>query len=448
MIKSFIKNPHTQDTIYLAWPLVLTQVGHVVVGMVDNIFLGRIGAAEQAAGILSNNMYVIVLVFCIGVSYASTPLVTTAHNRNDLIAKASLFKNSLFLNVAVAIACFLLLFMASGLLRHMNQPAEVVELAIPFFNVLIFSMIPVSFFFACKQYCEGLSNTRVALIISVVGNLLNILLNYCLIYGKLGFPELGYMGSAWASFISRIVMGASFMFLIFKSSLTKEIAGVFKQVKINWPELKKLARIGLNAGMQFTIEVAAFAGAGFMAGSFGKEQIDAHGIALSLAALTYMFGSGIGSAATIRAGVHKAQGDWNGVKTAARTAIKLVLVVMGICGIIFWLFHNYLPMAFTTNGEILALASQLLIIAAMFQLFDGLQVTILGVLRGLEDSKAPTVITLIGYWVIALPLAYVLAFKAGLETVGIWIGLLVSLIVVSGGLFWRMHYLFKRFSVD
>lgn len=446
MIKKFLKNPHAEDTIYLAWPLVLTQVGHVAVGIVDNIFLGQIGATEQAAGILSNNMYTIVLVFCIGVSYAITPLITTAHSKNDLISKASLFKNALFLNVATATACFLFLFMASGMLRHMRQPADVVELAIPFFNVLIFSTIPISFFFTCKQYCEGLSNTKVALFISIVGNLLNIILNYCLIYGKLGLPETGYMGSAWASFISRIVMGASFMFLIFRSPLTNEIASVYKQVKVNLNQLRRLGSIGFNAGMQFTIEVAAFAGAGFMAGAFGKEQIDAHGIALSLAALTYMFGSGIGSAATIRTGVYKANDDWGSIKVAARTAVKLVLVVMGVCGLFFMAFHNYLPTIFSTHSEIIALASKLLMIAAMFQLFDGLQVTVLGVLRGLEDVKVPTVITLIGYWVIALPLAYVLAFKVGLETIGIWIGLLVSLIVVSGGLLWRLRYIFRKNS--
>lgn len=446
MIKKFISHPHTQDTIYLAWPLVLTQVGHVMVGMVDNIFLGRLGAAEQAAGILSNNLYNMVLVFGIGVSYAATPLVTAAHDGNDLLKKASLFKNSLFLNASVAIACFFVLFLASGLMRHMHQPEEVVNLAIPFFNVLICSMIPISLFFAGKQYCEGLSNTRVALVISITGNLINIVLNYGLIYGQLGLPELGYMGSAWASLISRIIMGASFMWVIFRSRLTREIAPLFRKVKLNRIELKRLAGIGLNSGMQFTIEVAAFAIAGFMAGSFGKEQIDAHGIALSLAALTYMFGSGIGSAATIRTGVYKAKGDWQGVKTAAGMATRLVIVVMGVCGLVFLLFHTYLPLAFSREAEIIALASKLLIIAAMFQLFDGMQVTILGVLRGLEDAKIPTVITLIGYWVIALPLAWFLAFQMKLETVGIWMALLVSLVVVSGGLYWRLRYLFKKLS--
>lgn len=448
MFAKFFRDPHTRDTVHLAWPLVLTQVGHVVVGMVDNIFLGHIGATEQAAGILSNNLYVLVLVFCIGVSYAVTPLVTAAHDGNDNRSKASLFKNALVLNVAVSVCCFLLLFMASGLLRHMHQPPEVVELAIPFFNVLIFSMIPVSFFFTGKQYCEGLSNTRAALVISLVGNLANILLNYCLINGRLGLPELGYMGSAWASFISRILMGGLFMLLIFRSALTRDIAVLFRQVTINWTELRRLARIGLNSGAQFTIEVAAFAVAGFMAGSFGKEQIDAHGIALSLAALTYMFGSGIGSAATIRVGVYRAKQNWAELKHAASVAMRLVVLVMGGCGLLFLIFDEVLPMAFSREPSILHLASQLLVVAAMFQLFDGLQVTLLGVLRGLEDARIPTLVTLIGYWVVALPLAWFLAFRLQLETVGIWIALLVSLIVVSGGLFWRLRHLTKQFPVQ
>jgi len=446
MIKAFIKNPHTKDTLHLAWPLVLTQVGYVVTGMVDNIFLGGLGSAEQAAGILSNNLYMLVLVFCVGVSYATTPLVTGAHEKNDLLKKASLFKNSVFLNLAVAAACFALLFMGSGLLKYMRQPEEVVVMAVPFFNVLILSMIPVSLFFSCKQYCEGLSNTRVALVISVIGNLINIILNYLLIYGKFGMPELGYMGAAWASFISRVFMGLSFIILIFRLQVTKEIKAVYKAVKVNWTELRDLGRIGFNAGFQFTIEVAAFAIAGFMAGTFGKEQIDAHGIALSLAALTYMFGSGISSAAAIRAGVYKAQGNWAEIRHATRTAIKLVVLVMGSCGIVFLLFHSYLPIAFSKEKPIIELASQLLVIAAMFQLFDGLQVTILGVLRGLEDVKIPTIIALIGYWVIAIPLGYFLAFVVHMETVGIWIALLVALMVVSGGLFWRLKYLFRKNS--
>ena len=444
MIKKFFSNYHTKDTLSLAWPLVITQVGHIITGMVDNIFLGRIGPTEQAAGILSNNLYVLLLVFAIGVSYATTPLVTAAHQNNDLVKKASLFKNSIVLNLSVAIVCFVILFFASDLLKHMQQPPEVAELAVPFFDVLIFSMIPVSLFFACKQYCEGLSNTRMALVISVAGNLINIVLNYGLIYGAFGLPELGYLGSAWASFCARAFMGISFMFLVFKSPITREINFVYKQVKINWKELYELWRIGFNSAMQFTFEVAAFVIAGLMAGSFGKEQIDSHGIALNIAAFTYMFGSGISSAATIRVGIYRAKNNWLEIKNASIAAIKLVLLVMGSFGILFLILHNYLPIAFSADVQIIELAATLLIIAAMFQLFDGMQVTIIGILRGLEDVTVPTVIALVGYWLIALPLAYFFAFSLKMETIGIWIALLVALALVALALVIRLNYLIKK----
>lgn len=440
----FIINNHIKNTIYLAWPLVITQVGYIITGMVDTVFLGKIGAAEQAACILSNNLYILLLVFGIGVSYATTPLVTSANQNMDLLKKASLFKNSIFLNVSVSIICFILLFLSSGLLKYMHQPEDVIKLAVPFFNVLIFSMIPISLFFTCKQYCEGLSNTRMALFISIIGNVINIILNYLLIYGKFGFPELGYIGSAWASFISRVFMGFSFLYLIFKSPVTKEISAVYNRVKINKKELFHLAKIGLNAGLQLTFEVAAFVIAGLMAGTFGKEQIDAHGIALSIAAFTYMFASGISSASSIRVGIYKAQDNWLEIKQAAFSSIKFVMLIMGGFAILFLMINNFLPKVFSSDLQIVNLASKLLIIAALFQLFDGIQVTIVGILRGLEDFKIPTLISLVGYWIIALPLAYWLAFILKLETVGVWIGLLVSLIFAAVVLFWRLNYLINK----
>jgi len=440
----FIINNHIKNTIYLAWPLVITQVGYIITGMVDTVFLGKIGPAEQAACILSNNLYILLLVFGIGVSYATTPLVTSANQNMDLLKKASLFKNSIFLNVSVSIICFIVLFLSSGLLKYMHQPEDVIKLAVPFFNVLIFSMIPISLFFTCKQYCEGLSNTRMALFISIIGNVINIVLNYLLIYGKFGFPELGYIGSAWASFISRVFMGFSFLYLIFKSPVTKEISAVYNKVKINKKELFHLAKIGLNAGLQLTFEVAAFVIAGLMAGTFGKEQIDAHGIALSIAAFTYMFASGISSASSIRVGIYKAQDNWLEIKQAAFSSIKLVMLIMGGFAILFLMINNFLPKVFSSDLQIVNLASKLLIIAALFQLFDGIQVTIVGILRGLEDFKIPTLISLVGYWIIALPLAYWLAFILKLETVGVWIGLLVSLIFAAVVLFWRLNYLINK----
>jgi multidrug resistance protein, MATE family len=408
------------------------------------LFLGQLGKTEQAAGISANGIFVLLLVFCIGMSYSSTPLVSAAHVNGNVKEKASLFKNSLFLNVLVSTIAFIILFMMTPLMDHMQQPQDVVELSKPFFDVLVFSMIPVSLFFTCKQYAEGLSNTKAAMFISIAGNLLNCVLNYALIWGKFGLPEMNYMGSAWATFIARCFMGVSFLLYIFYNKNTKEIRAYYSKIKISLEAIKPLWKIGINSGMQFTFEVAAFVVALFMAGKFGKEAIDAHGIAISLASFTYMFASGIASAATIRVGNFSAEKKKNEVDRAGHMAILLVLASMGFFALLFMVFNKALPAFFTNDLDVLKLSSELLIIAAFFQLFDGLQVVSIGSLRGIEDVKFPTYITLIGYWILALPLAYFLGFVLKLEVNGIWYALSFSLVFVGIILYLRFRHLMKK----
>lgn len=444
MLKQSLQNKHLKETITLAWPLILTQVGHIITGMVDTIFLGQIGVAEQAAGIFANNIYFLILVFGIGLSFASTPLVTKAHEENNGLAKASLFKNSLYLNSITAIVLFVIMYLFTPYLHLLKQPEDVVRLTIPFYEIIVFSMVPLSVFFTCKQYCEGISNTKAALYISILGNVLNVVLNYLLINGYCGLPKLGYLGVAWGTFFSRFFMGFGFLFLIYKTPALNEVFKLYKKVKLNTKHLKELAKLGFNTGLQFTFEVAAFVVAGFMAGSFGKEQIDAHGIALHIAAFTYMFGSGISSAATIRVGIYKAQNNWPEVKKAGLKAVQLVMLFMLSAAIIFLALRNYLPLIFSNEEKVIELASQLLIIAAFFQIFDGLQVTAIGILRGLEDVKYATYTTLIGYWLISLSICYFLAFPLKLEIIGIWIGLLTGLIFVGLTLFFRFRSIYKK----
>lgn len=425
----------------------MTQIGHIITGMVDNIFLGKLGKTEQAAGILSNNLFIILLVFSIGMSYVLTPAITDAHvNRNEK-EKAALVKNALFINMVVAILLFIVLFFSSPLLGYMRQPEDVVQLAIPFFDVLIFSIIPVALFFVCKQYTEGLSNTKAAMYFSVVGNILNIILNYMLIYGKAGLPEMGYMGSCWATFISRLFMGVGFLIFIFNHQSVNSFAKYYGDVKLNALHFWVLFKDGLASALQFTFEVAAFAIAGLLAGVFGKEEIDAHGIALSLAAFTYMFASGIGSATTIRVGNYYAMNDLPNLKAAIKTSYKSVIVTMGIMAVLFVCFNTLLPHIFSNDKEIILIASRLLLFAALFQLFDGTQVVAIGALRGLEDYKYPTYIAFIGYWVISLPLCYLFAFPMGYGVYGVWLALSLGLAFVAVALSIRIRNLIRLKSI-
>lgn len=443
-----LKNNHLKETISLSIPLVMTQIGHIITGMVDNIFLGRLGKTEQAAGILSNNLFVILLVFSIGMSYVLTPAVTDAHVNGNEKEKASLFKNSLFINMIVAVLLFLILYFSSPLLAYMQQPEDVVVLAIPFFDVLIFSIIPVALFFVCKQYTEGLSNTRAAMYISVIGNIINIILNYLLIYGHCGLPELGYMGSCWATFIARVIMGIGFLIYVFRNKTVNSFAIYYKEVKVNSAHFWTLLKDGVASALQFTFEVAAFAIAGLLAGVFGKEQIDAHGIALSLAAFTYMFASGIGSATTIRVGNYYSMNNLDEVKLAIKTSYKAVIVTMGFMALVFISCNTFLPVIFSNDQEIITIASKLLLFAAFFQLFDGTQVVAIGVLRALDDYKFPTYIAFIGYWLIALPLCYLFAFVFDYKVYGVWLALSAGLGFVSVTLFFRIRALLKLKTIS
>ena len=323
-----------------------------------------------------------------------------------------------------------------------------VLLAIPFFDVLIFSIIPVALFFVCKQYTEGLSNTKAAMYISVIGNILNIILNYLLIYGYCGLPELGYMGSCWATFIARGFMGIGFLIFVFKHNSVNSFAKYYQEAKINAQHFWPLFKDGLASALQFTFEVAAFAIAGLLAGVFGKEQIDAHGIALSMAAFTYMFASGIGSATTIRVGNYYAKHDLTNLKLAIKTSYKLVIVTMGFMALVFICFNTVLPIVFSNDAEIILIASKLLLFAALFQLFDGTQVVAIGALRGLEDYKYPTYIAFIGYWIIALPLCYVFGFMMNYKVYGVWLALSIGLGFVAIALSIRIRNLIRLKSIS
>jgi MATE family multidrug resistance protein len=435
---------HIKATGILSIPIIISQVGHIVTSMSDNIFLGFIGIEEQAAGILSGNVFTLLLVFSIGMSQGLTPLIAGAHVNNQLNQKASLLKNSLLLNFIVSIVLFGLTSIFAANLQLLQQPADVALLARPFIEVISFSLVPVTVFFTLKQYAEGLTNTRASMYISIIGNVINIALNYSLIYGKFGMSCLGYMGAAWATFWSRVFMALAFALYIFYHKSLKEIVKPFLQEKITGLQLKRLFSIGIGPALQFVFEVAAFALAGIMAGWLGKITLDAHGIALSIAAFTYMFTSGISGAASIRVANYKGLNDWKNIRIAGRAAFVLAGLIMICFAIVFLLSYEELPKLFNKHAEVIRLSSGLLLVAALFQFFDGVQVTGLGVLRGISDVKMPTVIALTAYWIIALPLAYFFGFVEQLGVYGIWYGLTAGLIFSAISLYARFSHITRK----
>lgn len=436
-------------TFLLAYPVVISQLGHIMVGVVDTAMVGQIGTIEQAAVALSNSLYTLVLVFGLGVSFGVTPLVAAADSSKNHKENASLLKHGIFINTILGVLLFVLLLAISPILNFFNQKQEVVDLAIPFLNVMMLGMIPLCIFSGFKQFTEGLSYTRIAMWITVGSNLLNILLNYLMIFGHWGFPEMGLMGSCWASFISRVAMALAMFAYVYYNSHFKIYWEEFNFkirdfIRIDKVLVKKILAIGVPSGLQWVFEVGAFAFAVIMIGWISPDAQAAHQIALSIAASTYMMASGLSAAASVRVGNQLGLKSREGVRTAGFSAFVMVLLFMSLMALLFILFQHYLPTLFSKESNVITIASSLIVIAAFFQLSDGVQVVGLGALRGVKDVKIPTIITLIAYWVIGLPMSYVFGFKMNLGVEGVWYGLSLGLTIAAVFLLWRFNYVSKR----
>lgn len=431
-----------KETFKLALPVCLGQLGHILVGVADSVMVGNygepgslIGAYSLAAASLANGLYAVILVFGIGISYGVTPLVASA-DKNDTQRISGLLKHSLFICTLIGISLFVILFFCSPLLNFFDQPKAVVDLAIPYFKIMVLSMIPLMIFLAGKQFTEGLSFTKQAMYISIGANVLNVGFNYLFIYGNFGFPEMGLKGAGWASFISRVIMAITMLAYVYYSPSFTAFRPGFSIGNYSRKLLLTLLKIGIPTGMQFTFEVAAFAFAAVMMGWLGAKSLAAHQIAISVAAVTYMMASGISAAATVKVGNQLAAGNKKMIKIAGLSAIHLVIGFMACTAILFILLKNFLPSLFNQDAEVIHTASVLLVIAALFQLSDGIQVVAQGALRGLSDVKMPTVIAFIAYWIIGLPCAFAMITFFSTGPAGIWIGLLIGL-TVSAFLLYR-----------
>lgn len=438
---------HIRKILNIAIPVCLGQLGHVLVGVVDSMMVGNygeagsdIGALSLAAASLANGLFTVVLVFGIGLAYGVTPLVANTQGDGDSIRLTSLLRHSVLICGISGLILFGLLSGSSFLLKYFDQKEEVVALAIPYFNIMVFSMVPLMLFLSFKQFAEGLSHAKQAMYITLIANLVNVVLNYLLIYGKFGFPEMGLNGAGWGSFGARLFMLIMMILYFKKSKYFKEYLDGLKFKAISMDIIKRIMNIGIPIGLQWVFEVGAFAFAAVMMGWIGADQLAAHQVAISIASITYMLASGISSAATVRVGVEYGRKNMPELRNAGFSAFALGLVFMFMCAIVFILLRESLPLLFNKKEEVVEIASSLLLIAALFQLSDGTQVIGLGNLRGMSDVKVPTYITVIAYWVLALPIAYVLGFTFGLGAVGIWTGLLL-------GLSFSAIMLFIRFNI-
>lgn len=435
---------HVRPNFLLAYPVMLSMLGQVMTGVADSVMVGWTGAVPLAASSFANIFFTIPLFFGVGVSYAITPLVAQAHGSGEPNKIIDILKNGSLINLLTGLTLVALIFSIEPFLHSMGQPEEVVTLAIPYLSIIAVSIIPTMIFQTYRQFAEGLQSTRIAMIIVIGSNLLNIILNYALIFGKYGFPELGLNGAGWATLISRVVMGLSMMLYVYYGEKFKAYRAGFSFGNYSRSLISKMLHIGIPAGSQFIFEAGAFGFSAIMMGWLGTTALAAHQIAINLATISYMTTSGLGAAATIRVGNFLGQRDQKNLRASGITMIIMAIIIMAAWALLFILGRYFLPSLYIDDDAVIQLTSSLLIIGAFFQLSDGIQVVTAGALRGLQDVKVPSLLIFVAYWIIALPMGYVLAFPLNLKANGIWIGLFTGLTLTASAMVVRFHRLSKR----
>ena len=434
----------------LAAPVMLGMLGHTFVSFVDNIMVGQIGTAELAAVSLGNSFMFIAMSIGIGFSTAITPLIAEADSSDNLKQARSSYKNGLFLCTVLGIVLFLGIYFSKSVMYLMKQPQEVVELAIPYLDLVAFSLIPMIIFQAIKQFSDGMSMTKYPMYATLLSNIINIILNYLLIFGKFGFPEMGIVGAAYGTLVSRIVMVLYLWILLRYNKRSKRIVRDIKFFVLDFLMIKKIINLGSLSAMQMFFEVAIFTAAIWLSGLLGKNPQAANQIALNLSSMAFMVAMGLSVASMIRVGNQKGLKNYKELRRIAFSLFLLGVLLAIFFALLFFIFHKSLPSIYVNlndttnyvdNMEVISIASKLLIAAAFFQISDSIQVVVLGALRGLQDVKIPTILTFISYWVVGFPISYFLGKEEMYGSFGIWLGLLAGLTTASILLFIRFNSL-------
>lgn len=432
----------------LSVPIIIAQLGAILMGVTDNLFVGRLlGATALGAAGLATSLSFLMMSIGLGALSVVSALVSQARGRGDAAEINRLFRAGLWvallLSGVAALACILLAFN----FERFGQTTKVAQLAKPFTLILTLSIVPLLVFVAARQLCDGLAQPKVAMAITLSALGLNAFFNYVLITGAGPFPRLGINGSALATLLSRLYMAIAILVYVWRAPFFRVYFAKDFRAESVAHQVRKILRLGLPGGFTMFFEIALFSLAVVMVGWLGADRLAAHQIAINMASITYMMATGISAAGAIRIGMAVGLGSHEQIIRSGLAAFTLSIAMMGIAGVVFlsapdWLVSLYIdPLK---EPAVAAVAPTLVIIAGFFQLSDGIQVVGLGALRGLSDVNAPTLITLFAYWGVGLPVSYALGFWLHLDVVGVWIGLLLGLTVAALLLTLRFYRLSRR----
>jgi multidrug resistance protein, MATE family len=430
----------------VAGPLIVGQLGGTLMHTTDTIMVGPLGANALAAAGLGNAIFMATFMICTGTLLGMTPLVSQAFGAGDRGECRRVLVQGLWLAALLAVPMTVLCLFGLPIARALGQPEEVARLAGGFLTAIAWGVPPMLLFMAFRQYLDGQSLTRPAMVMTFIGVGVNVVGNVLLIYGfqwnlpLLGtwtVPALGLTGSGWSTTLVRWAMLAAMLVYVLRHRALRPFAGV--SLKPVAARLRRMMLIGGPIGVQMGAEVGVFAFAVVLMGWLSPVAQAAHQVAINAASATFMVAMGTSLAGGIRVGQHVGAGSRRGVHRAVASTYTLVTVFMGLCALGFLLAPRWILGIYTHDPEIVAVGLTLLVMAAAFQVFDGMQVAGLCALRGAADTRVPMWITVLAYWVIGAPAAYLLGFRAGLGPQGVWLGLVISLVVAAVLLAWRVR---------
>lgn len=440
---------HFRETLKIAWPVIIGLMGFNIMGLIDSLMIGELSYIHLSAASLANGMFIVLTIIGMGLTFALSPLVAEADTAGKHRRVGDILRQGTYVTLILSIILTVLTYFASDALYFMDQPMQDVELADGYLRILSLTVIPLLVFMAFKQFTDGLSFTRPAMYVTLLGLAVNTFANWLLIFGHWGLPRMELAGAGWGTLISRIVMMVVMIGYVLYARDFEKYGLRQRWQKIQPRLMGRITELGLPSGFQHFFEVAAFVGCTVVIGWMDDPSASraAHQIVLQLAAVTFMVVLGFSAASTIRVGQALGRKDQPNLRRSGFAGIMLSIGFMSISGLVFMAGKSYFPTFFNDNSLVLEISAKLMIMAAFFQIFDGIQAVGIGILRGIQDVKIPTVITFVAYWVIALPMAYVLGISLDMGVIGVWIGLVASLMTAAALLTMRFNHLTRSKAI-
>lgn len=428
-----------RPTSSLALPIMAGMVAHMLMGLADTIMVGRVGVVPLAAAAFVNAVTHLPLVFAIGLLSSIAVLTSQSFGARQAAETGEILRHGLVVAMAAGVLTAAGAVCLRPFLHVLGQPPEVIAAAGRYLVLFGASMLPALVAQAFKQFSEALNRPWMPTFILLGGALLNVLLNWILIYGNWGAPALGLEGAGWATLIARLVMAICLIGYVVRAPALQAFQPVRWRAALSRKRFQRLLNLGWPVAAQHLLEVSAFVFAALMMGWIGAEAIASHQIAITCAATTFMLPLGLGMAVCIRVGHAWGAGHYNRMRRIGFVGLGMAASIMVLFGVIFIIAGEPLARLFVSAPIVVQLTAQLLFVAAIFQVADGVQVVAISALRGLTDVRVPALIAALAYWIIAVPLGYSLAFLARWGAVGIWIGLAIGLGAAAVGLSWRFH---------